>query len=73
MAIYGDWIIFRKILKHDLALDSTSGHLEYGVIWSVLTASSSPRAVVMATVMVVMASFFATIIIATRQVVGVSS
>ena len=25
MAIYGDWRIFRKILKHDLALDRTSG------------------------------------------------
>ena len=24
-AIYGDWRIFRKILKHDLALDRTSG------------------------------------------------
>ena len=25
MAIYGDWRIFRKILKRDLALDRTSG------------------------------------------------
>ena len=25
MAIYEDWIIFRKILKHDLALDRMSG------------------------------------------------
>ena len=25
MAIYRDWRIFRKILKHDLALDRTSG------------------------------------------------
>ena len=24
-AIYGDWRIFRKILKHDLALDGASG------------------------------------------------
>ena len=24
MAIYGDWRIFRKILKHDLALDGAS-------------------------------------------------
>ena len=25
MAIYGDWGIFRKILKRDLALDGASG------------------------------------------------
>ena len=25
MAIYGDWRIFRRILKRDLALDRTSG------------------------------------------------
>ena len=25
MAIYGDWRIFRRILKHDLALDRKSG------------------------------------------------
>ena len=25
MAIYEDWRIFRKILKHDLALDRMSG------------------------------------------------
>ena len=25
MTILGDWRIFRKILKHDLALDRTSG------------------------------------------------
>ena len=25
MAIYGDWRIFRRILKHDLALDGASG------------------------------------------------
>ena len=75
MMIYEDWRIFRKILKRDLALDRTWS-AAYGVIWSALTKLPGPRAfrtVVMAAIAVVTASFFATIIIATRQVVGVSS
>ena len=50
--------------------------MAYGVIWSALTKLPGPQAfrtVVMAAVAVVTASFFAAIIIATRQVVGVSS
>ena len=50
--------------------------MAYDVIWSVLMKLSGPRAfrtVVMAAVAVVTASFFAAIIIAMWQVVGVSS
>ena len=48
----------------------------YGVIWSALMKLRDPRAfwlVIMAAVTVVTVLFFTAIIIATRQVVGVSS
>ena len=50
--------------------------MAYGVIWSALTKLPGPRAfrtIIVAAVVVVTAPFFAAIIIAMRQVVGVSS
>ena len=67
MTIIGDWRIFRRILKRDLALDRKSGRRRMTLSWSAL------RAVVMEADAVVTASFFTAIIVATRQVVGVSS
>ena len=67
MVIYGDWRIFRRILKRDLALDRTSGRRR------MVLSGRAFRTVVVAAVAIVMASFFATIIITMRQVIGTSS
>ena len=39
MAIYGDWRIFRRILKCDLAFRQNVGSAAYGVIWSAMQAA----------------------------------